>query len=410
MLNSTNMARPLDVERYRRERGISWAPLTAEELEARRLVQVNAETVANTSSTDFPGHYGPLQDDSWNLSQFTQNLKVEFHHNKPYDAAFSLIGVDASIANAFRRILLAEIPTLAIEDVYVFNNTSVIQDEVLCHRLGLIPLTGGKDGLQKMSWFKKPPPKDAFTMQSTSDDPEEDYPLSARTPNEHNTIVLTLDITCRWKTLDQDNVDGKKLAEEGITDPAKRYVHHNVYASDLKLKLEGKQDKFFSAENAIRPVNPDILIAKLRPGQTISLKCFCYKGIGSDHAKFSPVATASYRLLPSITITQPILGADAKKFARCFPRGVIGYERDEESGEQRAVVRDPMKDTVSRECLRHEEFKDKVKLGRVRDHFIFSVESTGQFESDELYLDAVRLLRGKAERFKRCLDELEEGR
>ena len=51
-----------------------------------------------------------------------------------------MIGIDASIANSFRRILLAEVPTMAIEKVHVYNNTSVIQDEVLAHRLGLIPL------------------------------------------------------------------------------------------------------------------------------------------------------------------------------------------------------------------------------------------------------------------------------
>jgi DNA-directed RNA polymerase alpha subunit len=63
---------------------------------------------------------------------------------------FDLIGVDASIANAFRRILIAEVPTMAIETVYVFNNTSVIQDEVLSHRLGLIPIKAdpGKFGWQ----------------------------------------------------------------------------------------------------------------------------------------------------------------------------------------------------------------------------------------------------------------------
>lgn len=52
---------------------------------------------------------------------------------------FDLVGVDASIANAFRRILIAEVPTIAIEHVYVWNNTSVIHDEVLAQRLGLIP-------------------------------------------------------------------------------------------------------------------------------------------------------------------------------------------------------------------------------------------------------------------------------
>lgn len=51
-----------------------------------------------------------------------------------------MLGVDASIANSFRRILLSELPTMAIEKVHIYNNTSIIQDEVLAHRLGLIPL------------------------------------------------------------------------------------------------------------------------------------------------------------------------------------------------------------------------------------------------------------------------------
>lgn len=401
------MAQPLDVSRYRSERHIPWAPLSAEEIEARRLVQINAETVTHTAASDFPGHYGPEQDDSWVVERFRQGLKVDFHHNKPHDAAFSLVGIDASIANAFRRILIAEIPTLAIEDVFFLDNTSVIQDEVLAHRLGLIPLTGGREGLDWLHWFHRPPSKDAFTMQTASDG-DETTPVS--THNDYNTIVMTLDIECRWATVEKDGWDGKKKALEGDVAPEEKYINSNVYASDLVFHPQGKQSEYFSGENAIRPVNPKILIAKLRPGHRIHLRCHCIKGVGSDHAKFSPVATASYRLLPQITITQPILGADAKKFARCFPRGVIGYEPDAETGEQKAVVKNPMKDTVSRECLRHDEFKGKVKLGRVRDHFIFSVESTGQFESDELFLDAVRLLRAKAERFKRHLTELEEGR
>lgn len=117
----------------------SWAPLTAEQLEQRRMVGINAETVSHTVANDIPGHYGPAQDDSWNLERFTENLKVNFHANQPYNAAFSLVGVDASIANAFRRVLIAEVPTLAIEDVFIFSNTSLIQDEVFAHRLGLIP-------------------------------------------------------------------------------------------------------------------------------------------------------------------------------------------------------------------------------------------------------------------------------
>jgi DNA-directed RNA polymerase I and III subunit RPAC1 len=181
----------------------------------------------------------------------------------------------------------------------------------------------------------------------------------------------------------------------------------------------GRQEDLFKDENIIQPVHPDILIAKLRPGQAMNLEMHAIKGIGADHAKFSPVATASYRLMPAIHILKPIIGQDAKKFARCFPRGVIqlrpvtkeqakkkgsGYEGQQ--GELHAVVADPMKDTVSRECLRHAEFKDKVKLGRIQDHFIFKVESVGQLESDELFIEAVKLLKVKCEKMKRAMDEM----
>lgn len=56
------------------------------------------------------------------------------------DMEFDLIGLDASLANALRRIIISEVPTMAIENVFVMNNTGVMQDEVLAHRLGLIPI------------------------------------------------------------------------------------------------------------------------------------------------------------------------------------------------------------------------------------------------------------------------------
>jgi len=51
-----------------------------------------------------------------------------------------MINIDAPLVNAFRRILIAEIPTMAIEKVNIYQNTGIMQDEVLAHRLGLIPI------------------------------------------------------------------------------------------------------------------------------------------------------------------------------------------------------------------------------------------------------------------------------
>lgn len=354
------------------------------ELERRKIVGVNLETVTDVTSTDFPGHY-PHEDNSWDKDAFAKNLRIEFHKNEYLESSFSLIGVDASIANAYRRMIIAEIPSLAIEYVFVNNNTSIIQDEVLAQRLGLVPFKGGREGLLNfLRWFQKP------------GDPDD---LEKRQAFDYNTIILELKIEC---TRNHD-------APRTETDPSKAYYNAHVYAKDIKFKPFGEQVDYFSGENAIVPTNPDILVAKLRPGQCIDVELHAIKGIGSDHAKFSPVATASYRLLPTITITKPILGKDAEKFARCFPRGVIGLETvtEEEAaqrgsgyenhkGEKKAVVKDAMKDTVSRECLRHEEFEGKVKLGRIRDHFIFSIESVGQWASDELFLESVKLLKLKA--------------
>lgn len=273
----------------------------------------------------------------------------------------------------------------------MYNNTSVIQDEVLAHRLGLIPLKGGKEGLLDfLKWYKKP------------EDPDAPLP----TPYDYNAVILNLKVEC---------TRNERAAKEE-TDPVKAYHNAHVYAHQIQFEPHGAQSKYFSGQNAIGPVNPDILIAKLRPGQCIDVVMQAIKGIGHDHAKFSPVATASYRLLPTITILKPILGEDAQKFARCFPSGVIGLEKvskkeaamkgsgyEGHEGEDKVVVKDTMKDTVSRECLRHEEFEGKVKLGRVRDHFIFSIESTGQWDSDELFLESVKVLKSKCESLKRNL-------
>lgn len=315
---------------------------------------------------------------------------MQFHSNQQFDAQFSLIGVDASIANAFRRILIAEIPTLAIETVFVNNNTSVIQDEVLAHRLGLIPFTGSKEGIRDyMTFWRKPRVgQDAFD-----------------TTFDTNTVALQLRVRC------EANPDAAAASSDpDERDPRKLYRHAHVYASDITTELLGTQAKYFSGEGAVRPVYPDILIAKMRPGQELDIDMHMHKGFGWDHSKYSPVATASYRLMPTIQILKPILGDDAKKFVGCFPEGVAGLGRvtaeeareqgsgyEGREGEIKAVVKDPMRDTVSREVLRHAEFDGKVRLGRRKDHFIFSIESLGQWDSDELFVEAVKTLKRKCQ-------------
>ena len=93
--------------------------------------------VINSSSAGFTGS---SRDRKWTTKDFERNLRIKFIKKKDMELEFDIIGVDASVTNAFRRILLSEVPSMAFEKVYIYNNTSIIQDEVLAHRLGLIPL------------------------------------------------------------------------------------------------------------------------------------------------------------------------------------------------------------------------------------------------------------------------------
>lgn len=97
----------------------------------RRHVNVQPERVSDVSNTEYPGHY-PDEDHSWDLQKFkqvsrvprmsaglgclcrnhggcAQTLHIEVKRLSQRSIEFDLVGVDASIANAFRRILIAEV-------------------------------------------------------------------------------------------------------------------------------------------------------------------------------------------------------------------------------------------------------------------------------------------------------------
>lgn len=245
--------------------------------------------------------------------------------------------MDASIANALRRILIAEVPTMAIESVFIEMNTGCMQDEVLAHRLGLIPLKADAD---------------RFTDPSDVD-------------SDQNTIVFTLDV--------------------------KSTSRMSVKSQDLKWEPQGNQDQ----DLQISVATNDIIITKLAPNQEIKAKMYAKKGTGQVHAKFSPVGTASYRLLPEIYLLDKFYGEDALLLQRCFSKGVIKID-------EYAMVVDARNDKLSREVFRHKQFDKKVIISRKRDHFIFTVESVSM-QPAMLVSRGITLLREKA---KRLLYEL----
>ncbi len=157
---------------------------------------------------------------------------------------FIIEDFDPSFVNALRRIMLAEVPTLAIEDVWIVENSSPLYDEIIAKRLGLIPI---KTDLES--------------------------------------FILPNECSCGGTGCPQCQVAftlrKEAIESEGAT----------VYSGDLE-----------SQDPESVPSSEKIPIVKLEKGQKIVLEAYAKLGLGMDHAKWQAVGTCSFSYLPIINI------------------------------------------------------------------------------------------------------------
>jgi DNA-directed RNA polymerase subunit D len=152
---------------------------------------------------------------------------------------FEMTGVTPAFANALRRVVVEDVPTMAIHDVEILKNSSVLYDEIIAHRLGLIPLTTDLKGYEL-------PPANA---------PEGEYLAKSM-------VHLTL-----------------KAKGPGM-----------VLASELKSK-----------DPKIKPVFGDMPIVNLLKGQDLEVTAIAVLGTGKQHVKWTP-GLAWYHYKAKVTV------------------------------------------------------------------------------------------------------------
>jgi len=148
--------------------------------------------------------------------------------------AIQLEGVDRSYANAIRRFCISEVPAMAIDDIVILENSSVLYDEILAHRLGMIPL---KTDLGR------------YLLPERCDCGN---PLGCQKCR----VLIVLDAVAHDKP-------------------------RTVFSGDL-----------VSEDRDVIPVSPNIPIVKLAAGQSVKLEAYAKLGRAKEHAKWQP-ATVS---------------------------------------------------------------------------------------------------------------------
>ncbi len=260
------------------------------------------------------------------------------------ELAFTLANVDLATANALRRVILAEVSTLAIDLVEIENNTSVLADEFLAHRLGLIPISSSQIDLINYT-------RDCQCDQYCSLCSVE-FTLNVRCQDD-----LTRDVTSR--DLISSNPD---------------FIPVHGHNPTLNSNNNNPQDVQSS---------PGILICKLRKDQEIRLRCIAKKGVAKEHAKWSPCSGVAFEYDPHNKLRHTKYWIE-QSVEKEWPKSI--YADQEEA---------PLPD---------EPYDPKA----VPDKFYFNVESVGSLEPKEIVLTSLRILQSKLAVIKNELFPVDE--
>ncbi|CCW60788.1 unnamed protein product [Phytomonas sp. EM1] len=301
--------------------------------------------------------------------------------------SFDMDAVSPPIANLFRRVITTEVPTLAFDRVLLYENDGVVLDELLSHRLGLVPVAGPVSLMEYIT--------ESSQASFQSLDPKRVLLFELEAEAEKNVAVTPVySGQLRWVPL-----PGQEGFQQRPND------------------LSATQD---DEDNQVFVVHPDILLTKLGPGQRLKLRAMAVKGIGAVHTKWSPVSACYYEMKTSIELTEPVVGKAAEELVKMCPKGVFGLvkvpkedmEDEEEDAKLRvglskdseelstkpvsvsAIVLDGNKCTISRECLRtdlYPELENKVKIQKNKTSVRFHIESVGQLRSVQIFRTALTL-------------------
>ena len=273
--------------------------------------------------------------------------------------------LSCSMANSLRRIMISEIPTLSIDLVSIEINTSLINDEFLSHRLGLIPL--------KSVCIKK--------MKYTRECECDNY-----CKNCSSVFNLNIKSICPETTIYSTHIEN---------------IDHK--ADFLGFPVEPVHD---SGSNS-RFSNKSIIIAKLKIGQHIKLICVAKKGTGSQHSKWSPVSVIKLKTEPIFYINldnlNNILNCHQKASLSNLAKKEIGFDENKRSlifTKKNKEILNSFSETDIKFLFKYLDeqnilSKKILTLETNYSKITFELETTGVLEPCEIFKESILILKRK---------------
>jgi DNA-directed RNA polymerase subunit D len=270
-------------------------------------------------------------------------MEIEFSSLDDTLARFTLSGATSAFANAFRRAMIGEVPTLAIENVRIYDNTSAFFDEMLAHRLGLIPIK---------------------TDLSTYVTQEKCSCGGAGCPGCMVTFTLS--------------VEGPKT----------------VLSSDL-----------IPQDPKATPVYDNIPIVKLAKGQKLVIEAHAVLNTGREHAKWQPTLVCGFKNHPVVSISEAC-DACGMCVDEC-PRNVLTVRGKKVEVVEGKLPDCSMCKLCERACLASGIGDEPaIKISAEADRYIFVVESDGSLPVKEIMDSALAYIRDQSNELERQIGEI----
>ena len=252
---------------------------------------------------------------------------------------FIVRGVNVPFVNALRRIMITEVPTMAIDEIVVLENSSILNDEILAHRMGLIPIKTDLDSYN--------------------------LPEECKCESELGCNLCRANLTLEAKAINKTRT---------------------VYSGELK------------PENPdITPVSDKIPIVKLAPEQRVNFEAYARLGKGKKHAKWQPVSMCTYMYLPEVKIDSERCDACGKCVKVC-PEEIF-IETAEGIKTQKVIDCTLCMDCVDA-CPQN---PPAIEISWDKNAFIFKIESTGALPIERIVNEAVKILDQKVKDFSNQL-------